>query len=642
MNEKYLNLLRENYPSRTHLVDELIGLNAKLYLPKGTEYFFSDLHGEAKAFIHLLRSAAGNIRDKTRQYFGDTLIKKDQDDLASLIYNPEMELVRLKEENIIDDDWYTINIHRLVNLFRFVSTKYPKDTVKEKFPTNYKEIIDELLYTNDSEFNKKLYYEKIIENIIRYKAADDFIIVLSSLIQRISVDSLHIVGDIYDRGPEPHVIMDELISFPNVDIQWGNHDLAWMGAVSGNKALIAACLCNAFSYNNFDFIEEGYGINLRPLYEFSMKTYRDDPCERFMPKIFEENIYDKVNKDVAAKMFKAMSIIRFKLDSLLLERNPDFNMDDRNSLKHIDFNNMTYKNAKLLDTNFPTIDPKDPSKLSYEEEFIINTLQKEFSKNLLLNKHIKFMYTNGAMYKKSNGSLLFHGCIPMDEDGNFQEVKIKGKSYKGRAMLDIFDKLARDAYFSKNPKEKEFAQDVCWYLVCGKKSPIFGKSQYSYFENLLVDDKSLKYEKMNPYYDLNKKEEICDKILDEFDLKCERRRIINGHVPVKVKEGKKPVRANGKLYVIDGGISKPYQKKTGIAGYTLMYNSHHIALAEHLSYTNIRDNMGSYTPKIYETEKLIPRMLIKDTDEGETIRTRIEVLKETLNLIDNGKNISNK
>ena len=637
MNEKYLNILRENYPSRTDLVDELISLNAKLYLPKGTEYFFSDLHGEAKAFIHLLRSAAGNIRDKTRQYFGDTLVKKDQDDLANLIYNPQRELVRLKENNIIDDDWYTINIHRLVNLFRFVSTKYPKEIVKEKFPATYREIIDELLYTNDSEFNKKLYYEKIIEYIIKYESADDFIIVLSTLIQRISVDSLHIVGDIYDRGPSAHIIMDELISFPNVDIQWGNHDMEWMGACSGNKALVAACICSSISYNNFDFLEEGYGINLRPLYEFSMKTYRNDPCLRFMPKIFEENIYDKINKEVAAKMHKAMSVIRYKLDSQLLDRNPDFNMEDRNSLKFIDFSNMTYKGAKLLDTNFPTIDPKNPSKLSPEEEYIIDILQKEFSKNILLNKHINFMYTNGSMYKKSNGSLLFHGCIPMDKDGNFQEISIKGKSYKGRAMLDIFDKLARDAYFSKNPKEKLFAQDICWYLVCGKKSPIFGKSQYSYFENSLVDDKDLKYEEMNPYYDLNKEEKICNKILDEFNLKSERRRIINGHVPVRVKEGKKPVRANGKLYVIDGGISKPYQKKTGIAGYTLMYNSHHIALAEHLSYTNIRDNMGSYTPKIYETEKLIPRMLIKDTDEGEKIKIRIEVLKELLEVIDEGK-----
>ena len=436
--------------------------------------------------------------------------------------------------------------------------------------------------------------------------------------------------------------MDELISFPNVDIQWGNHDLEWMGACAGNKALVAACICSAISYNNFDFLEEGYGINLRPLYEFSMKTYRDDPCERFMPKIFEENIYDKINKKVAAKMYKAMSIIRFKLDSQLLERNKDFNMEDRNCLKFINFDDMTYKGAKLLDTNFPTIDRKNPSKLTLEEEFIIDILQKEFSKNLLLNKHIKFMYTNGAMYKKSNGSLLFHGCIPMDEDGNFQEVEINGKAYKAKALLDVFDKIVRDAYFSKDLKKKQYAQDICWYLVCGNKSPLFGKGQYSYFENLLVDDKKLRHEEMNAYYDLSKTEEICNKILDEFGLKGERRRIINGHVPVRVKEGKKPVRANGKLYVIDGGISKPYQKKTGIAGYTLMYNSHHIALAEHLSYSNIRDNMGSYTPKIYETEKLVPRMLIKDTDEGEKIKSRIEVLKEVLEVFDNGKNISNK
>lgn len=639
MKEKYLRILKENYPTKSHLVDEIIGLKAKLYLPKGTEYFFSDLHGEANAFIQLLRSAAGNIRDKTRQFFGDTLVKKDQDDLARLIYNPENELIRLKEKGLIDEDWYTINIHRLVNLFRFVSTKYPKDNVKNKFPTNYKEIIDELLYTNDSEFNKKLYYEKIIENIISYKAADDFIIVLSSLIQRISVDSLHIVGDIYDRGPQAHIIMNELLTFPNVDIQWGNHDIAWMGACAGNKALTAACISNAISYNNFDFLEEGYGINLRPLYEFSMKVYRNDPCERFMPKIFEENIYDKVNKDVAAKMYKAMSVIRFKLDGRLLERNPEFSMDDRNFLKFIDFDNMTYKGEKLLDTNFPTIDKNDPLKLTYEEEFIIDILQKEFCKNLLLNNHIKFLYNHGSMYKKTNGSLLFHGCIPLNKDGSFEEVKIKGKSYKGKEMMDLFDKLSRDAYFLDEPKEKDYAKDIVWYLVCGKKSPLFGKSQYSYFENLLVHSKKLRHEEMNPYYELSKKEEICDMILDEFGLKNQRRRIINGHVPVRVKEGKKPVRANGKLYVIDGGISKPYQKKTGIAGYTLMYNSHHIALAEHVSYSNMREDMGGYTPKIYETEKLIPRMLIKDTDKGEKIRARIEVLEELLQVFDKGKNI---
>lgn len=636
MSKKYLELIKKNYPTRKHLTDELISLNAKLYLPKGTEYFFSDLHGEAKAFIHLLRSASGNIRDKTSQYFGDTLVKSDQDNLASLIYEPEKYLQKMKDEDAIDDDWYTITIHRLVNLFRFVSTKYPKNKVREKFPSNYGEIIDELLYTNDSEFNKKLYYEKIIENIIKYDSAEDFIIAISYLIQRVSVDKLHIVGDIYDRGPAPHTIMEELIAFPSVDIQWGNHDIGWMGAASGNRALVAATLCNAIQYNNFDLLEEGYGMNLRPLYEFAMKTYRDDPCSQFMPRVYEENIYDHINKEVAAKMFKAMSIIRFKLDGQLIERNPEFEMNHRNFLRFIDFENMTYKGVALLDKNFPTVDPKNPLELTEDEETIISISQREFQKGALINKHIKFLYSHGSMYKISNGSLLFHGCIPLTENGEFEEISIQGKIYKGKSLMDKFDDLLRKAYFSKNKKEKSYAQDIVWYLFYGKKSPLFGKSQYSYFENLLVDDEELKKEERNPYFILSKKEEICDMILDEFGLSQGRKRIINGHVPVKVKEGGQPVRANGKLYVIDGGISKPYQKKTGIAGYTLMFNSHHVALAEHKNYPTISNNMGSYTPQIVETEKMIPRMLIKDTDEGCKIREKIEILEELLKAFDKG------
>ncbi|MDD7463508.1 MAG: fructose-bisphosphatase class III, partial [Anaerococcus sp.] len=389
---------------------------------------------------------------------------------------------------------------------------------------------------------------------------------------------------------------------------------------------------------------EGYGLNLRPLYEFAVKTYRDDPCERFMPRIYEENIYDKINKEVAAKMFKAMSIIRFKLDGQLIERNPEFQMDSRNFLRFVDFENMTYKGAKLLDTNFPTIDPKDPLRLTEEEEFVTSVLQREFLKNPLLNKHIKFLYSHGSMYKISNGSLLFHGCIPLKENGEFEELTIKGKAYKGKALMDIFETYIRKAYFSKDKKEISFAKDLIWYLFYGKTSPLFGKSQYSYFENLLVEDKSLKKEVMNPYFELSKKEEVCDMILDEFGLDGEKRRIINGHVPVKVIEGVSPVRANGKLYVIDGGISKPYQKKTGIAGYTLMFNSHHLALAEHRNFPTIRNNMGSYTPKIIETEKMIPRMLIKDTDKGCEIKEKIEVLEELLAAYDKGlvKEVPNK
>ncbi|WP_297790345.1 fructose-1,6-bisphosphatase [uncultured Anaerococcus sp.] len=630
MDKNYLKLLKDIYPNKASIKDELISLNSKLYLPKGTEYFFSDIHGESQAFLHLLRSASGNIRDKISKLFGDTLVKEDQDELAELIYDPIMFLKNHAENNLLTEDYLTITIHRLINLFRFVSTKYPKAYVKGKFTGSYTNIIDELLYTNDSEFNKKEYYESLIANIVKYKSAREFIVSLSRLIQRISVDKLHIVGDIYDRGPSPHIIMDELLTFPNVDFQWGNHDIAWMGAASGNKALVAACIANAISYNNFDMLEDGYGINLRPLHEFAIKTYKDDPCTLFMPRVYDRNIYDNVSGEVAAKMYKAISVIRFKLDGALINRNPDFNVDGRNSLTFIDFEKRTYKGVAMKDMHFPTIDPRNPLKLTDQEEFIINILTSDFKKGEKLNRHIRFLYKNGSMYKTENGSLLFHGCIPLTEDGKFQEVSIKGKKYSGRALMDVLDKLARDAYFT----DDIFAKDVMWYLINGRYSPIFGKSQYSYFENLFVDDKTLKKEVYNPYYKFCSREEIVDMILDEFEIKSSRRRIINGHVPVKVAKGDSPIKAGGKLYVIDGGISKPYQAKTGIAGYTLVFNSHHVALAEHKSYKSITDDMSSYTPNIREVEILLPRMLKKDTDEGQLIREKIEVLENLLEMYD--------
>lgn len=630
MDKNYLKLLKDVYPNKASIKDELISLNSKLYLPKGTEYFFSDIHGESQAFLHLLRSASGNIRDKISKLFGDTLVKEDQDELAKLIYDPIMFLKNHAENDLLTENYLTITIHRLINLFRFVSTKYPKAYVKGKFTGSYTNIIDELLYTNDSEFNKKEYYESLIANIVKYKSAREFIVSLSRLIQRISVDKLHIVGDIYDRGPSPHIIMDELLTFPNVDFQWGNHDIAWMGAASGNKALVAACIANAISYNNFDMLEDGYGINLRPLHEFAIKTYKDDPCTLFMPRVYDRNIYDNVSGEVAAKMYKAISVIRFKLDGALINRNPDFNVDERNALTFIDFEKRTYKGVAMKDMHFPTIDPRNPLKLTDQEEFIINILTSDFKKGEKLNRHIRFLYKNGSMYKTENGSLLFHGCIPLTEDGKFQEVSIKEKKYSGRALMDVLDKLARDAYFT----DDIFAKDVMWYLINGRYSPIFGKSQYSYFENLFVDDKTLKKEVYNPYYKFCSREEIVDMILDEFEIKSSRRRIINGHVPVKVAKGDSPIKAGGKLYVIDGGISKPYQAKTGIAGYTLVFNSHHVALAEHKSYKSITDDMSSYTPNIREVEILLPRMLKKDTDEGKLIREKIEVLENLLEMYD--------
>lgn len=631
MDKTYHELIKTLYPNKNTIQDELILLTSQQYLPKGTEYFFSDIHGESDAFLHLLRSASGNIRDKIQKLFGDTLEKRDQDDLAKLIYDPDLVLKELRTKEKITADYLTITIHRLINLLKFVSTKYPKDYVKSKFPQKYNLILDELLYTNDSEYNKRAYYESLVSNIVSYQTAYDFIKVLCALIQRVSVDKLHIVGDIYDRGPSPHIIMDELLTFPNVDFQWGNHDVAWMGACAGNTALIAACVADAIKYNNFDMLEDGYGINLRVLFEFAMETYGDDPCLYFKPRIYDDNIYDNITLEAAAKMHKAISIIRYKLDYDLIERNPDINMDNRNALKFINFDNFTYKGAKLKDTNFPTIDPKNPSKLTKEEANVIHILKQDFIKNDKLNAHVKFLYQNGAMYQVENGSLLFHGCIPLTKEGQLQEVEIKGVTYKGKNLMDKFDRLARDAYFTNDL----FAKDMMWYLISGRYSPIFGKSQYSYFENVFVDDKALRKEHYNPYYDLCEKEEIVDMILDEFGVTGARRRIINGHVPVITEAGESPIKAGGKLYVIDGGISKPYQAKTGIAGYTLVFNSHHVALAEHKTYESITDKVSSYTPNIKEVEIMNPRMLRKDTDEGKKNAEKIKLLQELLKIYEN-------
>ena len=631
MDKTYHELIKTLYPNKNTIQDELILLTSQQYLPKGTEYFFSDIHGESDAFLHLLRSASGNIRDKIQKLFGDTLEKRDQDDLAKLIYDPDLVLKELRTKEKITADYLTITIHRLINLLKFVSTKYPKDYVKSKFPQKYNLILDELLYTNDSEYNKRAYYESLVSNIVSYQTAYDFIKVLCALIQRVSVDKLHIVGDIYDRGPSPHIIMDELLTFPNVDFQWGNHDVAWMGACAGNTALIAACVADAIKYNNFDMLEDGYGINLRVLFEFAMETYGDDPCLYFKPRIYDDNIYDNITLEAAAKMHKAISIIRYKLDYDLIERNPDINMDNRNALKFINFDNFTYKGAKLKDTNFPTIDPKNPSKLTKEEANVIHILKQDFIKNDKLNAHVKFLYQNGAMYQVENGSLLFHGCIPLTKEGQLQEVEIKGVTYKGKNLMDKFDRLARDAYFTNDL----FAKDMMWYLISGRYSPIFGKSQYSYFENVFVDDKALRKEHYNPYYDLCEKEEIVDMILDEFGVTGARRRIINGHVPVITEAGESPIKAGGKLYVIDGGISKPYQAKTGIAGYTLVFNSNHVALAEHKTYESITDKVSSYTPNIKEVEIMNPRMLRKDTDEGKKNAEKIKLLQELLKIYEN-------
>ncbi|MCI5839460.1 MAG: fructose-1,6-bisphosphatase [Peptoniphilaceae bacterium] len=633
---KYLKLLSEKYPNYRKASEQLIKLKSLMYLPKGTEYFFSDLHGESGSFVHLLRSASGNIRDKISQLFVK-MEKDEQDELASLVYSPGNYIRSLKKNGKVDDDFYKKTISNLVELFRYVSTKYPKETVKRKLSGEYNQILDDLLYVNNKEYNKRRYYDAVIDGIIEVGLGEDFVISLSHIIQRISVERVHIVGDIFDRGPNPHIIMDELISFSEVDFQWGNHDIERMGAVCGNEALIATVLCNSLQYNNLDLLEDGYNINLRPLYEFALTTYKDDPCEVFIPRIFDENEYDNIDKVSVAKMFKAISIIRYKLTGQIINRHPEYNVDDRNVLLKINYNNMTFKGENLKDTNFPTIDPKNPLKLTYEEENLMHHLVISFKHSKKLLKHIKFIYTRGSAYKIFNSNLLFHGCIPMNENEEFETIKFNGKSYSGKSLMDFFDTLIRKAFYAPedDPHKKDYI-DFMWYARSGPKSPMFGKSQFSAFENLFVEKKELREEKYNPYYELSKREDICDKIFDEFSLNYETSHIINGHVPVKIKNGEKPVRANGKLYVIDGGIAKPYQKKTGIAGYTMFFNSHHIALVEHHNFYDLQDKIGSYNPNIEITEVMKKRRLVKDTDNGKIYSEKINDLKELLEAYDKG------
>ncbi|MCC8126748.1 MAG: fructose-1,6-bisphosphatase [Clostridiales bacterium] len=630
-NMAYLRLLGRQYPNIKAASSEIINLMAISSLPKGTEYFFSDLHGEYDAFIHLLRSASGTIRVKIRETFGYIIPENEQMELANLIYYPEKVLENMTHEGRNTVDWQRITINRLVEICKVTSSKYTRSKVRSKMPKEFAYVIDELLHVDHNDENKRLYYEEIIRAITDTQVADTFIAVLCELIQNLAIDNLHIIGDIFDRGPRADIIMEKLMEFHDVDIQWGNHDVSWMGAACGNPACVCNVLRIAISYNSFDVLEDGYGINLRPLSMFAARVYREDPCERFRPKILDENIYDAVDPGLAAKMHKAIAVIQFKVEGQIIRRHPEYEMDDRLLLEHVDYDagivTIGGKEYPMLDTAFPTIDPQCPLKLTAEEEELLHTLVLSFRHSVLLHKHIRFLYSNGAMYKCYNGNLMYHGCIPMCEDGSFESMTFDGKEYAGKALMDRIEKVIHQAYFlSEDKKEKADARDFMWYLWCGAKSPVFGKDRITTFENYFVEEKSTHKENMNPYYQLSQTEEICNKILAEFGLPVEGSHIINGHVPVKIKDGETPVKANGKLYVIDGGLSKAYQKKTGIAGYTLIYNSHHLALAEHMPFHPDREN----TPRVAITEKMRHRVLIGSTDQGEELKNRISDLCELI------------
>lgn len=649
-NHKYLSLLAKDYPTTLDAMGEIIQLQALQSLPKGTEYFFSDLHGEDQAFIHLLRSASGNIRTKISELFESVLSSTEQNQLANLIYDPDRILDIWRDTDRVSPEWLRITMFRLVDLGKYIATKYSRANIARKTPVAFHKIITELLTADYDDPNRRAYINGIIHNVIETKASFAFIRAICAMIQEICVNTLHIIGDIFDRGPGPHKIVEELMTFPDVDFQWGNHDILWLGAAAGNEVCMASVLRIGISYNTFDALEDGYNINLRPLSSFVSNVYANDPCARFQPKRLDENEYDIVTNELAARMHKAMAIIQFKLEGQLLERHPEFDMADRIVLKMIDYQKGVYivdgVEYPLLDTHFPTIDPQDPLKLSKEEEELLVSLRASFRHSEVLHRHMRYLHAHGSTYKIANNNLLFHGCLPMNEDATFQSMRLDGTDYAGQALLDRLNGLIHDAYFRpRNSEERAFARDFMWYLWCGAKSPLFGKSKMATFESYFIDDKELKREAYNAYYHVSQDEQVCRQILASFGLDPDVSHIINGHVPVKIKDGETPVKAGGKLYVIDGGIAKAYQSKTGIAGYTLIFNSHYLALAEHKNFAGITSEKGSYTPKIRIIEAMPQRLMVRDTDIGKQNQERIDdltalmhayrtgTIKETRNVI---------
>lgn len=629
---KYLELLSKSFKNIAETSTEIINLQAIMNLPKGTEHFMTDIHGEYEAFNHVLRNGSGTIRMKIDDIYGDTLSETEKKELATVIYYPKekIELI-LKRDNFNVEKWITNTIYKLIEVCRLVSSKYTRSKVRKAMTKDFEYILQELLYEKKELPNKKEYVECIVDTIISIDRGKEFIIAISDLIQRLNIDHLHIVGDIYDRGPSPHLIMDRLIEYNNVDIQWGNHDILWIGAALGNKACIANVIRICCRYNNNDILEEAYGINLLPLATFAMKYYSNDPCKRFRPK-------EGIDNDLTAQMHKAISIIQFKVEGLYSERNPELEMSSRESLKYIDYDkgsiNLNGIEYQLNDLNFPTINKNKPLELSEEESELLDKLKISFISSEKLQKHIHLLFSKGSMYLKQNSNLLFHACIPMEENGEFSELYLEDGYYKGKALMDKIENIVRLAYYDrKNVEVNKKYRDFIWYLWAGRLSPLFGKDIMKTFERYFIDDKTTHKENKNPYHKLINNEEICNKIFKEFEMNPQTSHIINGHIPVKVKEGESPVKANGKLLIIDGGFSKAYQTTTGIAGYTLTYNSYGIKLASHLAFNSKDDVIKNDSDMISShivVEHKIKRMKVKDTDKGKEIQAQINDLKKLL------------
>ena len=632
---RYLQRLAELYPTIASAATEIINLQSILNLPKGTEHFLTDIHGEYEAFSHVLRNGSGAVRKKIDDVFGHTLGTADKRSLATLIYYPKekMELVKKTEEDM--ENWYKITLYRLIEVCKTVSSKYTRSKVRKALPKDYAYVIEELITEKSEVLDKEAYYDAIVDTIISIGRAENFIVALAELIQRLVVDHLHILGDIYDRGPGPHFIMEKLQEYHSLDIQWGNHDIVWMGAAAGQMSCIATIVRTSARYGNLDILEDGYGINLLPLATFAMTVYANDPCECF--KIKGDSAKSAEENRLNTQIHKAISIIQFKLEGQLLERRKSFNMEDRRLLHRIDYEKGTIKiygkEYPLLDTNFPTIDPKNPYALTEEENEVMHRLRSAFLKCDKMQKHMMLLLNKGSLYKVYNGNLLYHGCVPLNEDGSLKEVQIYGKTYKGKALYDALEVYVRRAFFAVNEEERERSADIMWYIWSGPNSPLFGKDKMTTFERYFIEDPETHVEKKNPYYKLLEDEKVIDNILKEFGLQGDDVHIINGHVPVQQKAGESPVKCNGKVLVIDGGFSRAYQKKTGIAGYTLIYNSYGLLLAAHEPFTSAEEavakevDIHSKQVAVKLTER---RRLVGDTDTGVVLRERIQELTALL------------
>ena len=652
---KYLQLLSQSFPNISEASTEIINLQAILHLPKGTEHFMADIHGEHEAFLHVLKNASGNIQRKVNEIFGNTMRESDKRELCTLIYYPDqkLELIKASERDI--NDWYHITIHQLVSICRLVSSKYTRSKVRKALPADFSYIIQELLHERTDDVDKAAYVNVIIDTIISTGRADDFIIAISNVIQRLAIDQLHILGDIYDRGPGAHIIMDNLSVYHSWDIQWGNHDILWMGALAGNKA----CICNvirlSLRYANMTTLEDGYGINLLPLATFAMDTYQDDPCDEFIPKLYgtTKGMDDK-SRRLAALMHKAITIIQFKEEAAIYNRHPEWNMSDRILLSKINYEKGTVtidgKEYNLKSNHFPTIDPSCPYKLTEEEASLMEKICHSFQVSEKLHKHIRLMLQHGCMYSVYNNNLLFHASIPLDKNGTLKEVEIKpGYRFSGRDLFYNIGMMIRTAFQEDSiPDDKAYAIDYFLYLWCGPESPLFDKSKMATFERYFIEDKETHHEEKGNYFKFRDNEEVVDRIMDAFNIKGDNRHIINGHVPVHVRSGETPIKANGKLMVIDGGFAQAYHKETGIAGYTLIYHSRGFQLVQHEPFTSTTDAIQQCTD-IKGTTQIVEmsshRMLVADTDIGVELNKQIRDLEKLLYAYRHGlikENIRNK